>query len=39
VKADPFPFLLSAAIILIFGPGKISLDAAIAKWVGKKSDS
>jgi len=39
VKADPFPFLLSAAIILIFGPGKISLDAAIVKWVGKKSHS
>jgi putative oxidoreductase len=39
VKADPFPFLLSALIILVFGPGKISLDAAIAKWIGKKPTS
>jgi putative oxidoreductase len=35
VKADPFPFLLAALIILVFGPGKISLDAAIAKWLGQ----
>ena len=26
-KAAPFPFLLAAVIVLIFGPGKISLDA------------
>ena len=36
VKADPFPFLLAALIILVFGPGKISLDAVIAKWIGQK---
>jgi putative oxidoreductase len=39
VKADPFPFLLSALIILVFGPGKFSLDAVIAKWFGQKRGS
>ncbi|HYZ72023.1 MAG TPA: DoxX family protein [Chthoniobacterales bacterium] len=31
VKADPFPFLITALIVLVFGPGKLSIDAAI-KW-------
>lgn len=31
VKADPFPFLISALIVLVFGPGKFSIDALI-KW-------
>jgi putative oxidoreductase len=35
-KAAPFPFLLAALIILAFGPGKISLDAAIANWFDQK---
>ena len=29
--ATPFPFLLAALIVLIFGPGKISVDALLAK--------
>jgi putative oxidoreductase len=29
IKADPFPFLMSALIVLIFGPGKFSIDALI----------
>jgi putative oxidoreductase len=32
VKADPFPFLITALIVLVFGPGKVSIDAAI-KWM------
>jgi putative oxidoreductase len=28
--ADPFPFLLVSLLVLIFGPGKLSLDALIA---------
>jgi putative oxidoreductase len=32
VKADPFPFLISALIVLVFGPGKFSIDALI-KWL------
>jgi putative oxidoreductase len=39
VKADPFPFLFAALIILIFGPGKFSVDALIAKLTGQKSAS
>jgi putative oxidoreductase len=39
VKADPFPFLLAALIILIFGPGKFSLDALIARLIGQKPAS
>jgi putative oxidoreductase len=31
VKADPFPFLLTALIALIFGPGSFSVDALL-KW-------
>jgi putative oxidoreductase len=27
VKADPFPFLLTALIVLVFGPGLFSIDA------------
>jgi putative oxidoreductase len=38
-KAAPFPFLLAALIILAFGPGKISLDAVIAKAFGQKKVS
>src|SRR5260221_5307741 len=38
-KAAPFPFLLAALIILAFGPGKISIDAAIAKWFDQKRGS
>jgi len=29
--ATPFPFLMAALIVLIFGPGKISIDALLAK--------
>jgi putative oxidoreductase len=32
VKVDPFPFLVSALIIFLFGSGKFSIDAAI-QWV------
>jgi putative oxidoreductase len=30
--ADPFPFLLVSLLILIFGPGKLSLDHLIAVY-------
>ncbi len=33
--ADPFIFLFVGLLILIFGPGKISLDALFARWLGK----
>ena len=33
VKADPFPFWLAALIVLVFGPGSLSIDAAIKRWL------
>lgn len=33
VKADPFPFLLTALIVLVFGPGLYSIDALLKRWV------
>lgn len=31
VTADPFLFLLAAVIVLVFGPGKLSLDALFSR--------
>jgi len=31
VKADPFPFFICALIVLVFGPGRISIDALIKR--------
>ena len=31
VKADPFPYFICALIVLVFGPGRFSVDALI-KW-------
>ena len=36
VKADPFPFLLAALIVLVFGPGLFSIDALLKRVVGGK---
>jgi len=36
VSADPFLFMLTAIIVLIFGPGVFSLDALLARIRGKK---
>jgi len=35
VKADPFPFLLTALIVFVFGPGRFSVDALL-KWGSRK---
>jgi putative oxidoreductase len=35
VKADPFPFLLTALIVLAFGPGLLSIDAILKRAVGQ----
>ena len=32
VKADPFPYFICAVIVLVFGPGRFSIDALI-KWI------
>lgn len=40
VKADPFPFLLAALIVLAFGPGLFSIDALLKRWFfGRKGTS
>ena len=33
--ADPYTFLFAALLILIFGPGKLSLDTLIERQSGK----
>jgi putative oxidoreductase len=35
--ADPFPFLLVSLLILIFGPGKFSVDTLIHAYRKKHS--
>ncbi len=37
--ADPFPFLLVSLLILIFGPGKLSLDTLIAAKRKKRAQA
>ncbi|MBZ5504491.1 MAG: DoxX family protein [Acidobacteriia bacterium] len=34
--ADPFPFLLVSLLVLIFGPGWLSLDTVVAAWWKKR---
>jgi len=36
IAAAPFPFLMVSLIVLIFGAGKISADAAITFFIGSK---
>jgi putative oxidoreductase len=42
VKADPFPFLLLTLIVLVFGPGQLSVDGLLKRklWhsAGTKPD-
>jgi hypothetical protein len=36
VKADPFPFLFTALIILVFGPGLLSIDALMKQILRRR---
>ena len=36
VKAPPFPYLLTALLVLLFGPGRISIDGLIKLWLDRK---
>jgi putative oxidoreductase len=38
VSAPPFLFLLTCVIVLVFGPGKISLDYLIARMRGRHTE-
>jgi putative oxidoreductase len=37
VKAPPFLYLLTALLVLCFGPGTISIDGLIKYWFGRKA--
>jgi putative oxidoreductase len=37
-NADPYTFLFAALLILIFGPGRIALDAVVSKLFGWSGD-
>ena len=39
VAAAPFPFLLAALLVLAFGPGALSLDALIKRFVARERPS
>lgn len=32
VRQAPYPFLITALLVFIFGPGRVSLDAWIKRW-------
>jgi putative oxidoreductase len=34
LKAPPFPYLLTALIVLLFGPGRVSVDALLERRFG-----
>jgi putative oxidoreductase len=36
VKADPFSFLLTALIVLVFGPGLFSIDALLKQILRRR---
>ena len=36
VKADPFPFLFTALIVLVFGPGLFSIDALMKQILRRR---
>ena len=39
VKADPFPFLLTALIVLVFGPGLFSIDPLIERILRRREQA
>jgi putative oxidoreductase len=36
VNQAPYPFLITALLMLVFGPGRVSVDAWIERWVHKQ---
>ena len=36
VIAQPFPYLITALMVFVFGPGRLSIDAWIKRWVGSQ---
>lgn len=36
VRQAPYPYLLTALLVFIFGPGRVSIDAWIKRWLSKQ---
>lgn len=36
VIQHPYPFLITSLMVLVFGPGRISVDAWIKRWVSRQ---
>lgn len=36
VLQKPYPYLITGLLIFIFGPGRVSIDAWIKRWVAKQ---
>ena len=39
VKGDPFPFLFTALIVLVFGPGLFSIDALLKQILRRREET
>lgn len=39
VKADPFPYFICALIVLVFGPGKFSIDALLRRRLARRAEA
>lgn len=39
LSAEPYNFLLTSLLVLIFGPGLISLDAIVRRFVDRRSET
>lgn len=37
VRQAPYPFLITTTLVFVFGPGKISLDGWIKRWVQRQA--
>lgn len=36
VQQAPYPFLLTALLVFVFGPGRVSIDGWIKRWASKQ---
>lgn len=36
VREEPYPFLITAVLVFVFGPGRISIDAWIKRWADRQ---
>lgn len=36
VKQTPYPFLITSILVFVFGPGRVSIDAWLKRWVDQQ---